>query len=138
MFQFFTDQGLTTPQTGNIIIPQKSDGSTGPVQVRLWLGDDDPAFKYQTEVNPGTNNIQINIVDAALGTGNPATDVKLANSQPNLGSAVAGAPLVLNTEIVGGSVNAQNVWLEVQDSTGVVGTSIELSIQTNDLVKLAV
>lgn len=137
-FQFYTDSALTSPQVGNLIAPQKSDGSTGPVQFQLWLGDDDPAWKYQADSNPGTDSIQIDVVDSALGTGNPATDVKVATSQGNLAGATPGAPLILGTEIVGGSVNAQTVWIEVEDSTGTVGTSTELSCRTNDLRKIAV
>lgn len=136
--QFWTDSGLTSPQVGNLIAPQKSDGSTGPVQFQLWLGDDDAAWKYQADSNPGTDNIQVDVNDSDPGGGNPATDVKLATTQGGLSGATPGASLVLGTELVGGSVNAQEVWVEVEDSTQVVGTSTELSVRTNDLRKIAV
>lgn len=137
-FQFYTDAALTSPQVGNLIAAQKSDGSTGMVPFQLWLGDDDPAWKYQTDINPGTDDIQIDVVDSALGTGNPATDVKIAVDQPGLDGATPGAPLIIGPQIVGGSVNAQQVWIGVEDSTSVVGTSTELSCRTNDLRKIAV
>lgn len=138
-FNFYTDSALTQPQVGNLIATQRSDGSTGPVKFQLWLGDDDPAFKYQADSDPGVDNVVVSVLDAVPGSGNPDTDVKLAVTEAGLVGATPGAALDLGTtEIVGGSVNAKQVWIQVEDSTGTVGTSTELSVQTNDLRKLDV
>ncbi len=138
-FQFWTDAALTQPLVGNLPVNQQSDGSTPPVQFQLWLGDDDPAWKYEDDTNPGVANILVSIIDAAPGSGNPVTDVKLATSQAGLPVAVAGDPLDLGATVInGGSVNARQVWIEADDSTGVVGTSTELSTETQDLQRTAV
>lgn len=129
-FLWYTDAGLTSPLVGNLVISQASDGSTGPVDNVLYLGSTDGTKKIQADSDPGVDNIQITIEDTDPGSGHEVTEVKLSTTFAGLGSAVAGDPLVLGTELLGGVGNAQPVYIRVEDATMTVGTSTELSVET--------
>lgn len=130
-FKFYTNSSLTTELTGNLSFVQNVDGSTGRQDIQLWLGSVASSKTLQADSNPGTDQIAISVVDAAAGSGHPASEVKLATTQGGLTGATGGASLNLGTSITSGVGNAVTFWVGVQDSTGVVGTSTELSIQTN-------
>lgn len=136
-FAFFLDAGLTTAAAGNMVFQQNSDGSTGPVDKVVYLGSTASAKKVQAASNPGVDQISISVVDAAAGSGHPASEVKLATTQGGLGGATGGASLNVGTQLLSGVGNAQPVWVRVQDSTGTPGTSTELSIQCNELTETA-
>ncbi len=187
--KFYSDSGLTTEFTGNLIASQNVDGSTGDVDFQLWLGSTNASHKFEASSNPGVDTITLDIVNATAvwaastaysltdevrtsaqlgyyfecttagtsagveptwtnapnvddtivdggvtwtnrGPFHEATEVKLATSSGNLGAAVPGQSLGLGVEILGGSVNAQEVWVRVNDATEVIGTSTELSVAT--------
>ena len=134
---FHTDAALTTPVSGNLQAPQKTDGSTDPVVFELWLGDPDTGYDYEADSDPGTDQITVSISDSAPGTGHATTEVKLATTVAGLASATAGASLNIGVTLVSGSANAQKICIEVDDATATVGTSTELSVGTNLLQKTA-
>jgi hypothetical protein len=134
-FTFYEDAGLTTPKVGNLVVQQNADGSTPPVDNVLYLGSTDVARKIQDSIDPGVNNIFIDITDSAPASGHPDTEVKLALTLLGLDSAVGGVSLDLGvTEILGGVPGAVPIYIRVDDTTMVVGTSTELGIQTQDPV----
>lgn len=138
-FQFFEDAGLTTPKTGNLVIQQNADGTTPPVDNVLYLGSTDVTRKIQDEATPGVTNIIVNVVDSDIPSGHPATEVKLALTLAGLDSATGGASLNLGvTEILGGVPGALAIYIRVDDTTMVVGTSTELSFETNNAIEVAV
>lgn len=130
-FKFYTNSGLTTEFTGSLSAVQNVDGSTGRQDFQLWLGSTASGKTLQAESNPGTDQIALSVVDASVGTGHPASEVKLALTQGGLAGATGGAALNLGTSIASGVGTAVTFWVGIQDSTGVVGTSTELSVQTN-------
>lgn len=130
-FKFYTNSNLTTEFTGSLSAVQNVDGSTGRQDFQLWLGSVAASKTLQAESNPGTDQIALSVVDSAVGTGHPASEVKLALTQGGLTGATGGASLNLGTSITSGVANAVTFWVGIQDSTGVVGTSTELSVQTN-------
>lgn len=132
-FKFYIDSGLVTELSGNLIVEQADDGSSGPVDNVLYLGSIDTARKVQANSNPGVDLITLSVIDASIGVGHPATEIKLATTQVGLDSAVGGADLDLGVEVLGGSGNAQPIWIRVEDSTGTIGTSTELSVRTEEL-----
>ena len=136
--QFYTDSGLTTPLSGPLTVTQAADGSTDPVDNVLYLGSTTASRKFQATSSPGVDQITISIADSASGTGHPASEVKLASTLIGLDSATGGAALSLGTEILSGVGNAKAIYIRVDDTTGVVGTSTELSLNTNNLTETPV
>lgn len=132
-FGFFTDSALTTALSGNLVAQQNADGSSDPVDFTLYLGSTTASRKIEADSDPGVANIAISVVDSASGSGHPATEVKLATTLGGLDTATGGDPLTLGTSILSGSGNAQVVYVRVDDTTGVIGNSTELSITTNTL-----
>ncbi len=59
-----------------------------------------------------------------------STEIKLALSNAGLSSAIAGAPLSIDTIIYGGSLNSIPVHVRLDDATAVIGSASELSIKT--------
>lgn len=135
-FKLYTDSGLTSEQAGNLVATQNSDSSTPPVEFQLWLGSLGSAGgnttdrKIQADSDPGVDAITLTVEDSDPGNGHEATEIKLALTQGGLAGAVAGDPLTLPITITSGSVNAEEFWIQVDDATGVVGTSTELSVST--------
>lgn len=134
-FQLFTDANLTIPFTGSLTAQQNVDGSTGRQDFSLYLGSNTAGKLLKAESNPGVDQIVLSVVDAAAGSGHPASDVKLALTQGGLATATGGASLNLGTTIQAGVVNALRIWVGMTDSTQVVGTSTELSLTTNNLAE---
>lgn len=130
-FKVYNDANLTSEFTGSLTANQNVDGSTGMQKFQKWIGSTAVGKTLQAESNPGVAQIVLSIVDAAPGSGHPATDISLALSSPGLDSATPGASLNLGTSILSGVANAKGFWIGMEDSTGVVGTSTELTVQTN-------
>lgn len=132
-FKIYTDETLTTEFTGTLNFTQNVDGSTGMQTAQLWLGSTSTGKTLQAQSNPGVDQITLSVVDSAPASGHPASEVKLALTEPGLAGATGGAPLNLGTAISSGVGNKATFWIGVTDSTGVIGTSTELSVQTNML-----
>lgn len=130
-FKVYNDANLTSEFTGSLTANQNVDGSTGMQKFQKWIGSTAVGKTLQAESNPGVAQIVLSIVDAAPGSGHPATDISLALTSVGLDSATPGASLNLGTSILSGVVNAKEFWIGMEDSTGVVGTSTELTVQTN-------
>lgn len=135
-FKIYTNSTLTTEFTGSLAATQNVDGSTGRQDFQLWLGSVAAGKTLQAESNPGVAQIALSVVDAAAGSGHPASEVKLSLTQGALTAATGGASLNLGTSISSGVGNAVTFWIGIQDSTGVVGTSTELSVSTNLLKEI--
>lgn len=130
-FKIYTNAGLTTEFTGSLSASQNANGSTGRQDFQLWLGSVAASKTLQADSNPGVDQIALSVVDSAVGTGHPASEIKLATTQGGLAGATGGASLNLGTAISSGVGNAVTFWVGITDSTGVVGTSTELSITSN-------
>lgn len=130
-FKVYNDANLTSEFTGLLTANQNVDGSTGMQKFQKWIGSVASGKTLQAESNPGVAQIVLSIVDAAAGSGHPSTDISLALTSVGLDSATPGASLNLGTSILSGVANAKEIWIGMEDSTGVVGTSTELSVQTN-------
>jgi hypothetical protein len=106
-------------------------------QRNFYFGSPDPAIKIQAASAPGTDPLQIGIVDAAAGSGVEATHLKLAVSQAALTGAPAGGTLTIGETINGGVVNAIPIWYQWDNSTG-SGTSTEISFSVTERVEVAI
>jgi len=130
-FKFYTNSNLTAEFGGTITAVQNLDGTTGRQDFQLWLGSVAASKTLRVDSNPGVDQIALSVVDASPGSGHPASEIKLATTQGGLAGATGGAALNLGTTILSGTSNAVPFWVGVQDSTGVLGTSTELSCLTN-------
>jgi hypothetical protein len=130
-FHLYTNAGLTVLFSGTLTVNQNIDGSSGPVDQQLWIGSTATGKTLQADSNPGVDQIVMSVTDSAPGSGNPASDVKLALTQGGLAGATGGASLNLGTTILSLVANAVTFWVRVEDSTHVVGLSTELQFTTN-------
>jgi hypothetical protein len=137
-FKFHLDAGLVTPKTGNLIIQQADDGSTGPVDTVLYIGSNAASRKIQAVSNPGADPILVTIVDADPGPGQEASAIKLATTQGGLAAATPGASLNMGTTISSGPSNSQAVWIRIEANDLTIGTSTELSLKTVEVQETAI
>ena len=136
-FAIFHDSALTTPVDAENPIATSHAGSTSQ-DVQLWFGSPASDVSAQAQSDPGTDPITITPTDAASGSGQPATAVKLATSQVGLASATAGAALEIGTEVLSGTANAFSFWARLTNALTVVGTYDDLSLEVNEIVEAAV
>ncbi len=136
--QYFLDAALTAPITTPFNVQQADDGSTGPVDLNLFLGSVAVDKKFQAESNPGIDQITVSIADANPASGQEPDAIKLALTAIGLDAAVAGDPLALGTQLLSGVGPAKSIWVRVEDQTGVVATSLDLSLETNNVIELDV
>lgn len=127
-FQIYGDAGLVTPAA--IAIAQASDGSTGAVDVQLWLGSTDVTKQLQASADPGVDNLIISATDSAPASGQAVAGMQLALTQAALTAATPGASLDLaENTIVGGVAGAVTFWLRVEATSLVDGTYTDLGLK---------
>ena len=138
-FKFYHDSALTQPVTTSspITATQDTANSLSPVDVQLWLGSTTSSVKVQASSDPGTDTINITPTDAASGSGEPNTAIKLATLQSGLTAATAGAALSAGTTINSGSGSAFSFWMRIDDATATVGVYTDLTLETNTLIETA-
>ena len=85
----------------------------------------------------GNTVVDNQVTWVCLGKLHESTEIKLALSSGGLASAVAGASLVLGTELQGGSSNALPIYLRIDDATAVLGSVSELQLIVNDVQESA-
>ncbi len=129
----FTDLLLIDPAATPLALAQDTDGIMPPHQRQFWIGSTDASIRFRALSNPGIDQVQLQIVDSASGSGQPASAIKLATTQAGLATAIGGATLDLGVEILSGVANALPVWVQFTDATGVVATDLALKLQTNAL-----
>ena len=131
-FGFYLDPALTTPVSQRLAFVQANTAPVASDKV-VWFGSPDPTVSCEALSNPGTDAIVISVVDAAPGTGSPASDIKLATSAIGLESATGGGALVLPATLPGGVGNAVEIHIRVSDSTHTSGVHGDLGLSTNPL-----
>lgn len=135
LIAFFHDAALTVPVDAlHPIASVQSSASPDPVQVQVYLAALD-GVTLEAESDPGVDPITISVVDADGGSGEPPTAIKLALTQAGLATAVAGDPLAVGVQLVGGLAGAVPIWVEIDDQTGVRGMYTDLSLQTNVMLE---
>lgn len=130
-FKLFTDSGLTSELSGNLVFEESVDHTQLPADQVLYLGSNAASKKIEAASDPGTDQIAVSITDSAVGSGHEATEIKLALTEAGLDSATGGASLNLGVTINSGVANAVAIWIRSRDATSTAGTSTELGITTN-------
>lgn len=136
-FKVYHDSALTTPVTAGDPIAATFDGA-GSSDVQLWFGSTTSSVKVQVTSNPGVTPITLTPTDAASGSGQPATAIKLATTQGALASATAGAALSIGATVTSGTANAFSFWVRLTNALTVVGAYTDLTLETPALTESAV
>lgn len=99
--------------------------------VQVWFGS--PTNFGQFLSASGASALQINLNDdGSAGASNPVTRFYLAQTEPGLDSAVAGASLLLNSAVVsGGAMNAKNFWIRYKVPTSAPEFGCAETVYTN-------
>ena len=130
---FYSDASLST------LVTEASCTTYPTSTVHLWFGSTTTGVKIQAQSDPGADPLVLSITDSATGTGHETTAVKLATTYAGLTSASGGASLTLASgQIVGGSANAGDFWMEVTDAGGAEAKSTELGLELTPWVQSAV
>ena len=127
----YLDAALTTPAAVPLVFQQDDQGSIAPHQRQFFVGSNDAGALFEALSAPGVDPITLSITDDAPGSGQAAGDIKLASTQAGLTTATPGAALGLGTSISAGPAGAQEVWVQWDDTTGVQGTDLNLSLGLN-------
>lgn len=139
-FKFYTDSGLTTEHTGNLVASHDVDQLSGDVDQVLYFGSVAASKTLQAVSNPGVDQITLSLADSNVSPGNgpETTDYKLALTALGLDSAVAGDPLDIGTTLNSGVGNAVQVHIRRSppDTTGVTGVFTECSFATNSVQEI--
>ena len=133
-FKFYSDAGLTTEVANPLSISQNKDGSTGDVDGVVYYGSTASSTTAQADSDPGVDQISVSIADTTSneGVGPQPNDIKLASSNANLDSAVAGDPLDIGLTVSSGAGNQVEVHYRMITPTVTdAGTFNELSFSTN-------
>jgi len=103
----------------------------------FYVGTPNAANQLQEALDPGINPIVVSIVDATPGADVEVADIKLAASQVDLASAVAGASLSLGVTIPGGQAGAKAVWYRWANSEG-SGVYTDITLEIVDRIESAI
>lgn len=130
-FKFYHDAALTQEITSGNPITATQDGgvSLGAVDKTIYLGSTVAGNKLQVTTSPGVNPVVVSIVDAASGSGAPATEFKLALSSGGLAGATAGASLSLSNTLTSGVANAIPIYTRRSSALTTPAAWSDLSIQ---------
>ncbi|PWG61779.1 hypothetical protein [Sediminicurvatus halobius] len=107
--------------------------ASNPQDHVVYFGSPDDTRKVLADSNPGVDDIVVSIVDAAVGSGQEAGNVRLALTQADLSTATPGASLALGAQVLGGAANAVEIWARIDPETTAVSQSTELKLQCNTL-----
>jgi hypothetical protein len=131
-FTLYTDAGLTTALSGNIIIDAASE------DVPLWLGSSTSGVKIQSATGTGVTNISISFTDSATGTAPASTICKLATTTGGLATASGGTALTVGTQVLGGVGNAFAFYLRVANPLTGVDSDTTLGLTTSNVIESTV
>lgn len=131
--KFYIDAGLTV-ELSQLIINQLADGSTGNVDNIVYLGSTLINSVFEATSDPGVDDILVNILDANPAAGVEVENIKLALSSGGLATAVAGDPLNLGPEILGGIANAIPIYVR-SDTPAIATSNTDITLETNDLTE---
>lgn len=130
-FKLFHDAALTQAITSGNPLTATQDGGVllGAVDKTIYLGSPSAGTKLQVTASPGVNPIVVSIVDAASGSGAPASEFKLALSAGGLPGATAGAALTLSHTINSGVANAVPIYTRRTSALTTPAAWSDLSLQ---------
>jgi hypothetical protein len=136
-FKWYLNSSLTTEVT---MLSQVfgSDGLDGAIDKLVYIGSTASSKKMLAASNPGVDAIPIFIADDdGSGTGQAATGVKLALTQGDLDTAVAGAAIDGPAQILSGVAQALPVWIRRDPNNLTEGTYDDMTVKFGPFVERA-
>lgn len=130
---FYTDSALSTELT-TLDIPQLPDGLSPDIDNVIYLGSTLSGSIFQATTDPGVDQIVIAIIDANIGSGIEASNIKIALTSGGLDSATAGASLNVGTSINGGTGSAVALYIR-SDTPVLASTDTDITLETNDITE---
>lgn len=132
--KWYTDAALQTPVPGNLLNVLHSLATSEPSIHTVYLGSAESGRVFRSASDPGNEPITVLVEDATPGEFHVPDDVKLALSEEDLDTAVAGEPLVLGPELLSGAENAIEVWMAItRGDVNQVSTRQDLTVRTNEV-----
>jgi hypothetical protein len=128
IYKLWHDAALTTP-IDNTNPLELEDG----VAKAIYAGSATTGYVHERASDPGVAQLQVSIVDAAGGSGLEAANVRLALSEAGIAAATPGAALNLGVSQQSGVANAIAVWVQIDDTLGVVANYTEISLAVLDV-----
>lgn len=132
-FQFYTDAALTAALSGNLQHSKLASVGSEDKDFRLYLGSTTSGVKLTRATNPGVNPITVSVSDSDAVNDPPDTNVKLATTQLGLDTAVGGADLDLDPEILSGTGGAVAIWIRTTNDLSGVDSDSTLGILIEDV-----
>lgn len=129
-FKFYHDAALTQEITSLSELTATQDGGVllGPVNKTIYLGSTATGTKLQVTTAPGVDPVVVSIVDAAGGSGAPATEFRLSLS-PITGAETPGASLSLSNTILSGVGNRVTIYTRRTSALTVPAVHTDVSLQ---------
>jgi hypothetical protein len=136
--KFYLDANLSNPLSTPLSFEQAADGSTGPQTRVIYLGSASSNRQFEAAVNSGVDPILLSVIDSQPGIGQEVSNVRLGFTPNDVVTAMPGAALALPATLLSGATNAIPIYIQVQDTTGLVGTDSNISLTTNNIVETAI
>ncbi len=87
---------------------------------------------------PGDTVVDNEVTWTNIGLVHLPSEVKLSVDEAGLATAVAGDPLNLGLELLSGTANRQDIWVEVDDPSNTVALATDLKLELNEVQQEAV
>lgn len=133
--KFYLDANLSTPLSTPLTFEQAADGSTGPQTRVVYLGSVMSNRQFEAAINSGVDPILLSVADSQPGSGQEVNNVRLALAPNDLITAIPGAPITLPATLLSGANNSIPIYIQVQDTAGLVGTDSNISLVTNNIIE---
>jgi hypothetical protein len=132
-WKIYADAGLTTELTTLSLQNTTLGGSYADAVV--YFGSVASGKTLQASSAPGTDPVQITVVDSTGGSGLAASAVKLALSAGGLAGATGGAALTVGTTLSSGVANAIPVYVRVASGIATPGTYTDVSLRSTLVIE---
>ena len=128
-WMFFADAGLTVPLSRGDFV---RGATPGPVDRVFYFGSVESGKKLQSSAAPGTDSLEISVVDLTAGSGVAASDVVLALSASALATNTPGAALSIGNTLMSGAAGAVAVYVRINSSLSAIDDYDDITLQVTD------
>lgn len=136
-FRFYHDAALTQEIVAGNTLTATQGAGLAAVDQTIYLGSATADKKLQADSDPGVDPVIVSVVDAAAGSGAPATEFRMSLS-PITGAETPGAALTLSHTLLSGTANKVTIYTRRTSALTVAGVYTDLSLDSNAVVELPV
>lgn len=144
MLTLYTDAGCESAVGASVSLGAYTDHTEGAQDLVFYLADieSDPTdaggFERVDQTDPGVGSIVMSIADANPGTGQAASEYKLASTSEGLDSATAGASLSLGTSITAGASGAVAIYVRFENARETLGVNSDITLDITSTTARAI